>query len=103
MLNATEAANVYLAAPFVDYLKKTNDPRLRSIAVRYVGAIVWPRAGSSPRQYRPRRTDRNAFWLRQQHYCYLFSKALNKFASFYEFSTIRQNAYGTKIRPQCFW
>lgn len=38
LLNATEANNFYLAEPFVDYLKKTNDPRLRSIAVRYVGA-----------------------------------------------------------------
>ncbi|WP_247236947.1 SusD/RagB family nutrient-binding outer membrane lipoprotein [Telluribacter sp. SYSU D00476] len=37
-LNATEANNFYLAAPFVNYLKSTNDPRLRSIAVRYVGA-----------------------------------------------------------------
>lgn len=37
-LNATEAGNFYLAAPFVDYLKNTNDPRLSSIAVRYVGA-----------------------------------------------------------------
>lgn len=38
LLNATEANNFYLAAPFVDYLKKTSDPRLKSIAVRYVGA-----------------------------------------------------------------
>ncbi|RFS18120.1 SusD/RagB family nutrient-binding outer membrane lipoprotein [Emticicia sp. C21] len=38
MLNSTEAANFFLAAPFVDYLKKTNDPRLKAIAVRYVGA-----------------------------------------------------------------
>ena len=38
LLNSTESANVYLAAPFADYLKKTNDPRLKSIAVRYVGA-----------------------------------------------------------------
>jgi hypothetical protein len=37
-LNSTEAANFYLAAPFVDYLKQTADPRLRSIAVRYKGA-----------------------------------------------------------------
>jgi hypothetical protein len=37
-LNATEAANVYLAAPFADYLKSKKDPRLKSIAVRYVGA-----------------------------------------------------------------
>lgn len=38
MLNSTEASNFFLAAPFVDYLKKTNDPRLKAIAVRYVGA-----------------------------------------------------------------
>lgn len=38
VLNATEAANVYLAAPFADYLKSTKDPRLKAIGVRYVGA-----------------------------------------------------------------
>lgn len=38
MLNATEAANFFLAKPFVDVLKTTNDPRLQSIAIRYVGA-----------------------------------------------------------------
>jgi len=37
-LNSTEAANYYLAEPFVNYLKSTGDPRLKSIAVRYVGA-----------------------------------------------------------------
>ena len=38
MLNSTEANNFYLAKPFVDHLKNTNDPRLSSIAVRYKGA-----------------------------------------------------------------
>ncbi len=38
MLNGTEAANFYLAKPFVDQLKNTSDPRLQSIAIRYVGA-----------------------------------------------------------------
>jgi hypothetical protein len=38
ILNSTEANNYYLTKPFVDYLKSTNDPRLESIAVRYVGA-----------------------------------------------------------------
>ncbi len=37
-LNSTEAANYYLTKPFVDALKSTNDPRLASIAVRYIGA-----------------------------------------------------------------
>lgn len=38
MLNATEAANFFLTKPFVDHLKNTADPRLSSIAVRYIGA-----------------------------------------------------------------
>jgi hypothetical protein len=41
-LNSTEAANYYLTKPFVDYLKNTNDPRLSSIAIRYVGAKSGP-------------------------------------------------------------
>ena len=41
-LNSTEAANYYMTAPFVDYLKSTNDPRLEAIAVRYVGAKSGP-------------------------------------------------------------
>ena len=41
-LNSTEAANFYLAEPFVNYLKTTNDPRLSSIAIRYRGAKSGP-------------------------------------------------------------
>jgi hypothetical protein len=37
-LNGSEAANFYLTKPFVDQLKSTSDPRLQSIAIRYVGA-----------------------------------------------------------------
>lgn len=42
ILNGTEANNYYLAAPFVSYLKSNNDPRLGSIAVRYVTAASGP-------------------------------------------------------------
>ncbi len=42
LLNSTEAANFYIAKPFLDHLKKTADPRLKSIAVRYVGATSGP-------------------------------------------------------------
>jgi hypothetical protein len=42
MLNSTEANNFYLAAPFVNQLKSTADPRLSAIAVRYVGAKSGP-------------------------------------------------------------
>ncbi|GAB3801196.1 SusD/RagB family nutrient-binding outer membrane lipoprotein [Spirosoma humi] len=37
-LQAREKTNFYLAAPFVDYLKANNDPRLPIFAVRYIGA-----------------------------------------------------------------
>jgi hypothetical protein len=37
-VTGTEYATYYLAKPFVDALKSTNDPRLTSIAIRYVGA-----------------------------------------------------------------
>lgn len=41
-LSAREKTNFYLAAPFVDFLQSTDDPRLASIAVRYVGAEGGP-------------------------------------------------------------
>lgn len=41
-LAAREKTNFYLAAPFVNYLKENNDPRLAVIAVRYVGAKGGP-------------------------------------------------------------
>lgn len=43
-LNATEANNYYLAEPFQQFLSAKNDPRLASIAVRFIGA------GSGPDQ-----------------------------------------------------
>ncbi|HEX5168601.1 MAG TPA: SusD/RagB family nutrient-binding outer membrane lipoprotein [Cyclobacteriaceae bacterium] len=42
ILTGTEAANFYLAEPFVDALQATNDPRLPAIAIRYVGANSGP-------------------------------------------------------------
>ena len=46
-LNGSEANNFYLAAPFVSHLQQTSDPRLRSIAVRYVGATSGPDQNAS--------------------------------------------------------
>ena len=53
-LAAREKTNFYLAAPFVNYLKDNNDPRLPIFAVRYVGAKGGPeqtdaRASSDPK------------------------------------------------------
>ena len=52
-LNGGQSAFFYLADDFVSFLSKTNDPRLASIAVRYVGAAsgaqqVESRANRSP-------------------------------------------------------
>ncbi len=52
-LTAREKTNFYLTEPFVNYLKKNNDPRLPIFAVRYVGAKGGPeqvasRASSAP-------------------------------------------------------
>jgi hypothetical protein len=53
-LQAREKTNFYLTSPFVNYLKTNNDPRLGSIAVRYVGAKGGPeqvasRASTDPK------------------------------------------------------
>ena len=37
-LTSNESANYYMTGEFVDHLKNTNDPRLESMAVRYIGA-----------------------------------------------------------------
>lgn len=52
-LNATEASNFYLTEPFVNFLKNSNDPRLSSIAVRYVGANSGPEQTESRQSYDP--------------------------------------------------
>jgi Starch-binding associating with outer membrane len=52
-LNSTEAANYYLAAPFVNALKAKNDPRLASIAVRYVGATSGPEQTAAKANFVP--------------------------------------------------
>ncbi len=41
-LNATEANNYYMVDTFVDFLKDSGDPRLQSIAVRYISAKSGP-------------------------------------------------------------
>lgn len=52
-LNATEAANFYLTETFVNFMKDSNDPRLRSIAVRYVGATSGPEQTVSRQSFDP--------------------------------------------------
>jgi Starch-binding associating with outer membrane len=97
LLNATEAANVYLGAPFVDFLKSTNDPRLRSIAVRYVGAR------SGPEQVAARANTDPAVQIGMP---FGFNNATiatqvtaNKFVSFYEFTQLDRTRMGKNTAP----
>jgi Starch-binding associating with outer membrane len=96
-LNATEAANVYLGAPFVNYLKATNDPRLRSIAVRYVGAK------SGPEQVAARASTDPAVQIGMpfgfNNSTIATQVALNKFASFYEFTQLDRTRMGRNQAP----
>ena len=97
MLNSTEAANLYLAAPFADYLKSTNDPRLKSIAVRYVGAKSGPeqtaaKANTDPSVQvgMPMGFDNNTI-----------STQVTKFglASFYDFSQVDRTRMAKNTAP----
>lgn len=100
MLNSTEAANFYLAAPFADYLKKTNDPRLKSIAVRYVGAASGPeqvaaRANTDPAVQigMPFGYDNNSISS--------VVKTLS-LKSFYDFSQVDRTRMGKNTAPMFF-
>ncbi|PKA96553.1 SusD-like starch-binding protein associating with outer membrane [Flavobacteriaceae bacterium MAR_2009_75] len=42
LLNSTEANNFYMVDTFVDFLSDSNDPRLMSLALRFVGATSGP-------------------------------------------------------------
>jgi len=97
LLNATEAANVYLAAPFADFLKRTNDPRLRSIAVRYVGAKSGPeqvaaRASTDPAVQIGMPFGFNNSTIASQ-------VALNKLASFYDFTQVDRTRMAKNTTP----
>ena len=97
LLNSTEAANVYLAAPFTDFLKRTNDPRLRAIAVRYVGAKSGPeqiaaRASTDPAVQIGMPFGFNNSTISSQ-------VALNKLASFYDFTQVDRTRMAKNTTP----
>jgi Starch-binding associating with outer membrane len=97
LLNATEAANVYMAAPFVDYLKRTNDPRLRSIAVRYVGAKSGPEMVASRANTDPAVQIGMPFGFNNSTIAAEVAK--NKFASFYEFTQVDRARMNKNTAP----
>jgi hypothetical protein len=97
LLNATEAANVYIAAPFADYLKSTNDPRLRSIAVRYVGAKSGPEMVASRASTDPAVQIGMPFGFDNTTIASEVTK--NKLASFYDFSQVDRTRMAKNTAP----
>lgn len=97
LLNATEAANVYLGAPFVDYLKATNDPRLRSIAVRYVGARSGPEQVASRANTDPAVQIGMPFGFNNATIA--TQVTANQFNSFYEFTQLDRTRMGKNTAP----
>jgi hypothetical protein len=100
MLNSTEAANFYLAAPFGDYLKKTNDPRLKSIAVRYVGAISGPEQVAARANTDPAVQIGMPFGYDNNSIIPVYKAA--GLASFYEYSQVDRTRMGKNTAPMFF-
>ncbi len=97
MLNSTEAANIYMAAPFVDYLKNTNDPRLKSIAVRYVGAKSGPEQVASRASTDPTVQIGMPFGFDNSTISAEVTK--NKLASFYDFTQVDRTRMAKNTAP----
>jgi hypothetical protein len=96
-LNATEAANMYLAAPFVDYLKKTQDPRLKAIAVRYVGA----KSGAEQTAAKASTDTTLQVGMPMGYDNNTISSQVTKFglASFYDFTQLDRTRMGKNTAP----
>ena len=97
VLNATEAANVYLAAPFADYLKATKDPRLKSIAVRYIGA----KSGAEQTAAKANTDTTLQIGMPMGFDNNTISTQVSKFglASFYDFSQVDRTRMGKNTAP----
>lgn len=96
-LNSTEAANYFLAKPFVDQLKSTNDPRLGSIAVRYKGA----KSGSDhvPAKADITPANQNGLPMGKDNATALIAAAADGLASFYEYSQADRNRIAKLTAP----
>ncbi len=96
-LNSTEAANMYLAAPFVNYLKSTRDPRLKAIAVRYVGA----KSGAEQTADKAVTDTTVQIGMPMGYDNNTISSQVTKFglASFYDFSQLDRTRMGKNTAP----
>lgn len=99
-LNSTEAANYYLTGYFVDYLKSTADPRLASIAVRYVGAKSGPEQTSARANRDP--SVQKGMPLGFDNGTIPARAAADGLASFYDYSQLDRTRMGKLAAPTYF-
>ncbi|GAB3507612.1 SusD/RagB family nutrient-binding outer membrane lipoprotein [Spirosoma knui] len=96
-LNSTEAANYYLTGNFVDYLKSTGDPRLASIAVRYVGAKSGPEQTAARANRDP--SVQIGMPLGYDNGTITARATADKLASFYDYSQLDRTRMGSQFAP----
>lgn len=97
-LTARERTNFYLAAPFVNYLKNNNDPRLPIFAVRYVGA----RGGQEQTASRATNDSRQQIGMPMGYNDVTITSILqqNSVASLWDFSQVNLNTVLKLDSPQ---
>lgn len=105
-LNATEANNYYLAEPFEDFLSENNDPRLSSIAIRFIGAENGPDqdnalAGNAPDHVTLSRDpqDQIGFPMGYDNASITAVVQQRGLASFYEFSQVDRTRMAKRDAP----
>ncbi len=99
-LNGGQADFFYLAEDFVTHLKNTNDPRLASIAVRYVGAT----SNSGQNESRANRDPAVQIGMPQGYDNTTVSQAVSKdgLASLYEYSQLDRTRMAGLLSPTIF-
>ena len=104
MLNSTEAANFYLAKPFVDQLKNTNDPRLSAIAIRYKGATSGSQTGSgqNPANGTTAPADQIGMPIGFDNTSIVARAAADGLASFYDYSQVDRRRVAKPTAPTFF-
>jgi len=96
-VNSTEAANFYLTGAFVDYLKSTADPRLTSIAVRYVGAKSGPEQTAAKASRDP--AVQIGMPLGFDNGTVVAQATRDGLASFYDYSQLDRTRMGKQVAP----
>lgn len=98
-VNGSEANNYFLTGNFVNYLKANNDPRLRSISVRYVGAASGPQQVPARASFDP--AVQIGMPMGYDNGTIVAKASADGLASFYDYSQLDRFRMG-KVDAPCF-